>query len=345
MVTRRNLTIAVVLTLLLSITAYAADEGNGTLDQSATPSESGGRMYSLKAIYNRLHSGTTAGKESGFTEPTAAPANYVMYTLNNLLDDFTGGAGGTGFNTDATACSGTLAAHVLAGKTFFATSGANRNVSWGPVTGTANTSPGSGTPAGAGQILSTYYAFNAAGAAMSGTASSGGLPRTGQITPTTPAGCDGDLKKGYPAYPAGQYTNTIGTTNSVTDNGTGLIWIKSHAAIGTVGGYNFAGTFYWSSAYGSPDAFSAIAALNASNYDGSSQWRLPNVKELQSIVNYNTYSPAIDTAYFTSQSLYYWSSTTYAYSTGNAWGVNFNVGFVSSFDKSSTYYVRPVRGG
>jgi len=149
-----------------------------------------------------------------------------------------------------------------------------------------------------------------------------------------------------------QYTNTPGTANSVTDNETGLIWIKNPTTIGTVGGYNFSAVMLW------PEALLAIAALNAANsgagYDGSNQWRLPNVKELQSIVDYSRDAPYINPIFFISPptirdfypaTTYYWSSTTSFYGLGYEWCVNFSDGGVAGGrvlheDKN---YVRPVR--
>ncbi|MDD5519037.1 MAG: DUF1566 domain-containing protein, partial [Candidatus Omnitrophica bacterium] len=79
---------------------------------------------------------------------------------------------------------------------------------------------------------------------------------------------------------------------------------------------------------------------------GYSDWRLPNVRELMSIVNYGVYNPAINTTYFSNtQSSDYWSSTTYASNTPYAWRVSFSGGHVSCYDKTNSYYVRPVRGG
>jgi hypothetical protein len=45
------------------------------------------------------------------------------------------------------------------------------------------------------------------------------------------------------------------------------------------------------------------------------------------------------------QSNNYWSSTSYAANTGNAWNVNFNDGNVNNNDKPNTNYVWPVRAG
>ncbi|MBI5634638.1 MAG: DUF1566 domain-containing protein [Nitrospirae bacterium] len=79
-------------------------------------------------------------------------------------------------------------------------------------------------------------------------------------------------------------------------------------------------------------------------------WRLPNVKELESILDDTLNNPSIDQIYFPgTQSLNYWSSTSFAnpYSNGYAWKVAFNggdIGNSSTFDSSiNNSYVRCVR--
>jgi hypothetical protein len=89
-----------------------------------------------------------------------------------------------------------------------------------------------------------------------------------------------------------------------------------------------------------------IAALNAENFGGFSDWRLPSRKELAFIVNRGTYLPAINTTYFpNTMSSVYWSSTASAGVTVFAWCVDFYGGVVDDYNKSNTYYVRAVRGG
>ena len=88
----------------------------------------------------------------------------------------------------------------------------------------------------------------------------------------------------------------------------------------------------------------SITNCEALVYAGHSDWRLPNIKELQSIVDYEIYSPAINGTYFpNTQSDFYWSGTTYAVYTDVAWVVHFLNGDVYSDYKGSGYYVRPVR--
>lgn len=79
---------------------------------------------------------------------------------------------------------------------------------------------------------------------------------------------------------------------------------------------------------------------------GYGDWRLPNRNELESIVDYQRWSPAIDTAYFPNTvPSWYWSSSTFAGSSNLAWVVGFYSGNVNYYGKSGNLYVRAVRGG
>ncbi len=102
---------------------------------------------------------------------------------------------------------------------------------------------------------------------------------------------------------------------------------------------------------GTPDAMAWQDALSASEnltLAGHSDWRLPDILELRSIVDYNSpvLYPSIDTDLFpdTLRSDY-WSSTTFAELPFFGWLVSFNNGSDHRYGKSSSYYVRAVRGG
>jgi hypothetical protein len=154
----------------------------------------------------------------------------------------------------------------------------------------------------------------------------GGVPKTGQTTSYADYD-DGYYQKGYPKT-GNRFTNNGDGT--ITDNATGLEWVANPTAAGVGDSYAWA---------------DAIAACEGLTYAGHSDWRLPNVKELQSIIDFRRYNPTIDTTYFTSQSDLYWSSTTFANYDGFAWYATFYDGSVGYGDKTSACYIRPVRGG
>jgi len=126
---------------------------------------------------------------------------------------------------------------------------------------------------------------------------------------------------------SGSFDNLIIGDGTVTDSATGLMWQQATT-----------GPMTWEE---------AISYCEDLVLGGRGDWRLPNRNELQSLVDYAKYAPAIDiTAFPGTMSSNYWSSTTYAYYSVYAWSVSFDSGYVSPDDsKSNSYYVRAVRGG
>jgi len=162
----------------------------------------------------------------------------------------------------------------------------------------------------------------AAGGGGAGTAA---VPKTGQTT-SYRTGDDGDLEPGV-ASPSPRFTDNGNET--VTDNQTGLMWAKNA---------NLDGTKTWNA---------AIDYCNALSLGGHDDWRLPTVKELQSLIDFGNYNPALPSGRpFTGvQSYYYWSSTTHASLTDDAWPVYLGDGGVASASKAGATTVWPVRAG
>lgn len=133
----------------------------------------------------------------------------------------------------------------------------------------------------------------------------------------------------------------------VTDNLTGLMWAKNA---------NLFGSKKWQDGVTYP-AQDAIDAMNGSNPSATgyhlcaySDWRLPNQKELLSLLNYAAGTgTGSQVSWLTSQNFAsvqgsrYWSST--VYDSSNAWYVNMNNGTNSKISMTNGGYVWPVRGG
>ena len=114
---------------------------------------------------------------------------------------------------------------------------------------------------------------------------------------------------------------------TVTDTLTGLIWQQKSSS----------STYSWEQ---------ALVYCEGLNLAGYTDWRIPTIKELTSLVDYSRRAPAIDTTFFpdTKATQLYWSSTTYFNYTYGAWYVNFNTGNSIHCNKDNDNYVRAVRG-
>lgn len=90
-----------------------------------------------------------------------------------------------------------------------------------------------------------------------------------------------------------------------------------------------------------------IDSLNDAYFGGYNDWRLPTIKELDSIVNYNIPNPGptINPDFFPStQSSHYWSSTDCAFDNSSAWTKTFFYGYDDRGQKKDNFSARAVRG-
>ena len=278
---------------------------------------------------------------AGNIDSSAAPNATSSYTLADIYNRLNAGTAGSQstFTEPASgpgstmadlnsimaaapvldAANGAAAADVAGGKTFWnLTSGA-----WGLQTGTG---------------LIAAYAAPAA--------------KTGQTT-SYATGDDGELQRGVD-WPNPRFTDNGDGT--VTDNLTGLIWLtNAHcAATGRT----------WATALTDVDSLNAAGTMNGNNCGDSSNggshqtdWRLPNVRELQSLAHYGFFSPALPNTAGTGQwsagdpftnvgsTSLYWSSTSRTDFSSNAWYVHMCCGVTDTTSKTGGAAVWPVRAG
>ena len=184
------------------------------------------------------------------------------------------------------------------------------------------------------------------------------LLKTGQTT-SYGSGDDGDLQKGV----ALNYVDNGDGT--ITDTKTGLMWEKK-SDDATINDKD--NTYTWTSTSTAADGTvftTFLAGLNAgSGFAGHTDWRLPNRRELDSIVNLENVNPAVSAAFnnncganssgnagctVTTCSCtvpdFYWSSSTYAFDPQGAWGVFFFDGGNGAGSENFDFFVRAVRGG
>ena len=152
------------------------------------------------------------------------------------------------------------------------------------------------------------------------------------------------LLMGMAGHAMAAKTYTDNGDGTVTDPTTGLVWMRcamgqtwdGKTCVGTAGIY----TFMQGNA----------AAHDPGNitFAGRSDWRLPNIRELQTIVDRSASNPAIDSVAFpgTAPSDFLSASAEGQYWSVFVWYVNFSVGFSSKryYLASDTYQVRLVRG-
>jgi hypothetical protein len=117
--------------------------------------------------------------------------------------------------------------------------------------------------------------------------------------------------------PVGRFT--INADGTVTDNMTHLTWQQAASAT----------TYTWA---------------NAQTYC-TGGWRLPNIRELQSIVDERerTWSAIDHTAFPSTPNVWFWSASPYASDVNYAWAVGFNDGHTGYLIVTSDLRVRCVR--
>jgi hypothetical protein len=93
-----------------------------------------------------------------------------------------------------------------------------------------------------------------------------------------------------------------------------------------------------------PSSKDEMNFAKAQQYCSKLGGRLPEVNELQSLVDHTKYNPSIDTNIFQDTlASWYWTGTQHAKYADCAWCVGFDYGGVGNGSKGLDNYVRPVR--
>lgn len=156
-----------------------------------------------------------------------------------------------------------------------------------------------------------------------------------------------------PSAPTDRFNGAL-RDGTVDDNGTGLTWKKcsegqtynldSNTCSGTAATYDWQGALQQAQAVNRQQD----SAGKAVGFAGHTDWRVPNIKELRSLVEQSCQDPAIDPTnklFPLTPSGWYWSSSPFVRNTGDAWGVDFTDGSATSQPMTTQGYLRLVRGG
>ncbi|HRY44365.1 MAG TPA: DUF1566 domain-containing protein [Thermoanaerobaculia bacterium] len=293
----------------------------------AGPNDAASARFTLGDVYQRLLSGAAGVKRGAtFTEPAAGPTAAASKTTDEIM----------AVAPAADNVNGATAADVAAGKTFWGlrTSGGT----WGLTTGSGTIATYPAPVAKTGQTQ--CYKFDGTNWVIDT-----------DCATNTPANQDGKLRKGV-AWPNPRFTKNGNGT--VTDNLTGLIWLEDgNCTVFYTGDATGQNSRNWTNAM---TAANSLASGACGLTDGSTagQWRLPNVKELLSLIDYAYEGPALSNTAGTGKwktgdpfswvkSDFYWSST--ASTNNSAYYVHFWGGWTEGYGRTLSYAVWPVRDG
>lgn len=149
----------------------------------------------------------------------------------------------------------------------------------------------------------------------------------GREIPCQGGGQDAEFRRGL-AWPCPRFE---AQGEIVCDRLTGLIWARD-ASPGEL-------PMTWR------EALEYIVGLNREKTPGFADWRLPNRRELRSLVSHQTRRPALpeDHPFINVFPGWYWTSTTAAISPAHAWYVNLDGGRMFYGGKDQSFMVWPVR--
>ncbi len=151
----------------------------------------------------------------------------------------------------------------------------------------------------------------------------------GKTVPCRGSGQDGEYLSGYP-WPEPRFV--MENDALVLDRATGLYWM--------IDGNLFSYPMSWQ------EGLEQVERLNEAKKCNRSDWRLPNRREMRSLISHGARKPALPQDHpFKNVFLgWYWTSTTSARSPGYAWYVHMEGGRMFYGRKDSYYLIWPVCG-
>jgi hypothetical protein len=136
----------------------------------------------------------------------------------------------------------------------------------------------------------------------------------------------------------GESLSFADTGNTIIDNVTGFEWAKKNLIAGSPLHRDLIVTYAQAQAH--------VDALNAAGYEGGG-WGLPNLKQLQSIMNYNGPQPLIPDVFGPTVLQpfinYFWSTTPHVQDANQRWLLDGNIGFVTPAPKTNSHRFLMVR--
>jgi len=116
----------------------------------------------------------------------------------------------------------------------------------------------------------------------------------------------------------------------VTDRTTGLTWLRQGNPAGRA--------LNWQ------DALDMVRQMNRKRLEGRGDWRLPNIRELESLLDDQVHSPAVHPlAGFENVADFYWSSTTSVWDPAYAWTLYTRDGYIGvGYKKDPEFFAWPV---
>jgi hypothetical protein len=179
-----------------------------------------------------------------------------------------------------------------------------------------------------------------------------GIKKTGQTKSYNEDGeeIDGGLIKDDGFYQKGVLPlySRDDTNGTVTDHVTGLMWqdnVEVYKRWLSEENYLICREDPHTAACENTSGDTAMTYCEDLNLSGYSDWRLPNIKELQSIVDYHEEKPALHDIFQYRRPGYFWSSNTVAGQEAYGWMVSFEYGDANGYLKNGHLFIRCVRDG